>query len=412
MLTAEIIAIGSELLAPDRTDTNSLWLTEKLNQIGIEVKLKTIVGDDDARLEEAITDAVRRSRVVITTGGLGPTEDDITRKIAARALGRRLLLDEEVLEWIRARFASFGRSMPERNSRQAMIIDGSEILANPNGTAPGLFLEHEKTSVALLPGPPREMRPMFENFVLPKLALKAGNVRVVRRMLRVAGMGESALDELIAPIYQQYDNPSTTILFNNTEIEIHLTASGKNEKEVGALLDRLTGELEERLGDAIFSFRGETMEEIVGLKLSTGRYTLAVAESCTGGLIAQRLTDVPGSSKYFIEGVVAYSNDAKQRTLGVEPILLLEHGAVSAPVAEAMADGVRKRAGTDFGLSVTGIAGPDGGTEEKPVGLVYIALSGEVQTEHRKLQLPGDRHLIRWRASQAALDLLRRRLIL
>lgn len=411
MLTAEIIAIGSELLAPDRTDTNSLWLTEKLNSIGIEVKLKTIVGDDDARLEEAITDAVRRSRVVITTGGLGPTEDDITRKIAARALGRRLLLDEEVLEWIRARFASFGRPMPERNSRQAMIIDGAEILANPNGTAPGLFLEHEKTSVALLPGPPREMRPMFENLVLPKLALKAGNVRVVRRLLRVAGMGESALDELIAPIYQQYDNPSTTILFNNTEIEIHLTASGKTEKEVGALLDRLTEQLEERLGQSIFSFRGETMEEVVGLKLSVGRYTLAVAESCTGGLIAQRLTDVPGSSKYFVEGVVAYSNDAKQRTLGVEPILLLEHGAVSAPVAEAMAEGVRKRAGADFGLSVTGIAGPDGGSEEKPVGLVFIALSDEVQTEHRKLQIPGDRHLIRWRASQAALDLLRRRLI-
>jgi len=411
MLTAEIIAIGSELLASDRTDTNSLWLTEKLNQIGIEVKLKTIVGDDDARLEEAIKDSVRRSRVVITTGGLGPTEDDITRKVAARALGRRLLLDEEVLEWIRGRFASFGRPMPERNSRQAMVIDGAEVLDNPNGSAPGLYLEHEKTSVALLPGPPREMRPMFENFVLPKLSLKAGNLRVLRRVLRVAGMGESAIDELIAPIYSQYDNPSTTILFNNTEVEIHLTASGKTESSVLTLLDRLTEQLEERLGNAIFSFRGETMEEVVGLKLSLGRYTLAVAESCTGGLIAQRLTEVPGSSKYFLEGVIAYSNEAKKRTLGVEPILLLEHGAVSAPVAEAMAEGVRKRAGADFGLAITGIAGPDGGSEEKPVGLVYIALSDDVQTEHRKLVFPGDRHLIRWRASQAALDLLRRRLI-
>jgi nicotinamide-nucleotide amidase len=411
MLTAEIIAIGSELLAPDRSDTNSLWLTEKLNQIGIEVKLKTIVGDDDVRLEEAIKDAVRRSRVVITTGGLGPTEDDITRKVAARALGRRLLLDEEVLEWIRNRFQSFGRPMPERNSRQAMVVDGAEVLDNPNGTAPGLFLEHEKTSVILLPGPPREMRPMFENFVLPKLALKAGNLRVMRRVLRVAGMGESAVDELIAPVYAQYDNPSTTILFNQTEIEIQLTASGKTEREAESLLDRLTEQLEERLGKAVFSFRGETMEEVVGLKLAVGRYTLAVAESCTGGLIAQRLTDVPGSSKYFIEGVVAYSNDSKKRTLGVEPILLLEHGAVSAAVAEAMAEGVRKRARADFGLSVTGIAGPDGGSEEKPVGLVYIALSDDVQTEHRKLKIPGDRHLIRWRASQAALDLLRRRLI-
>ncbi len=410
-LTAEIIAIGSELLAPDRTDTNSLWLTEKLNRLGIEVKLKTIVGDDDARLEEAIKDAVRRSKVVITTGGLGPTEDDITRKIAARALGRRLLLDEAVLADIRLRFQNFGVAMPERNSRQAMVIEDAEVLPNPNGTAPGMFIEHQGTAIVLLPGPPREMRPMFENHVSPKLSGRVGSFRVMRRLLRVAGLGESAVDEKIAHIYTQYDNPQTTILFNQSEIEIHLTARGRTEAEADALLDRLSGEIEERLGNAVFSFAGETMEEVVGLKLSVGGYTVSVAESCTGGLIAQRLTDVPGSSKYFIEGVVAYANDAKTRDLDVEPILLLEHGAVSAPVAEAMAVGIRKRAGTDFGLSVTGIAGPGGGTEEKPVGLVYIALADEVKTEHRKLQLPGDRNLIRWRASQAALDLLRRRLI-
>ncbi len=410
-ITAEIIAIGSELLAPDRSDTNSLWLTEKLNSIGIEVKLKTIVGDDDSRLEEAIRDATRRSKVVITTGGLGPTEDDITRKVAARALGRRLLLDDALLEGIRRRFESFGLMMPERNSRQAMVIDGAAVLDNPNGTAPGLFIEYEGTSVALLPGPPREMQPMFEHHVRPRLAEKAGNVRVVRRVLRVAGIGESAVDEKIAPIYTRYTNPQTTILFNQSEIEIQLTARGRTEADAELLLDKLSGELEERLGHAIFAFRGEKMEEIVGLRLTIGGYTLAVAESCTGGLIAQRLTEVAGSSKYFIEGVVAYSNDAKTKTLGVEPILFLEHGAVSAAVAEAMAEGVRKRAATDFGLSVTGIAGPSGGTEEKPVGLVYIALASEVITEHRKFTLPGDRHLIRWRASQAALDLLRRRLI-
>ncbi len=394
-LTAEIIAIGSELLAPDRTDTNSLWLTEKLNRLGIEVKLKTIVGDDDARLEEAIKDA----------------EDDITRKITARALGRRLLLDEAVLAEIRQRFQSFGVAMPERNSRQAMVIEDAEVLPNPNGTAPGMFIDHQGTAIVLLPGPPREMRPMFENHVSSRLAGRAGSLRVVRRMLRVAGMGESAVDEKIAPIYTQYENPQTTILFNQSEIEIHLTARGRTETEADALLDRLSVQIEERLGNAVFSFAGETMEEVVGLKLSVGGYTVSVAESCTGGLIAQRLTEVPGSSKYFIEGVVAYANDAKTRTLGVEPMLLLEHGAVSAQVAEAMAEGIRKKAGTDFGLSVTGIAGPGGGTEEKPVGLVYIALADEVKTEHRKLQLPGDRHLIRWRASQAALDLLRRRLI-
>lgn len=410
-LTAEIIAIGSELLAPDRTDTNSLWLTEQLNRLGIEVKLKTIVGDDDARLEEAIKDATRRTKVVITTGGLGPTEDDITRKVTARALGRRLLLDEAVLAEIRQRFQSFGVAMPERNSRQAMVIEDAEVLPNPNGTAPGMFLDHNGTAIVLLPGPPREMKPMFENHVAGRLASRSNSLKVVRRMLRVAGMGESAVDEKIAPVYSQYENPQTTILFNQSEIEIHLTARGRTESDAEALLDRLSEQIEERLGNSIFSFAGETMEQVVGLRLTVGGYTLAVAESCTGGLVAQRLTEVPGSSKYFIEGVVAYSNEAKMRTLDVEPILLLEHGAVSGPVAEAMAEGIRKRAGTDFGLAITGVAGPGGGTEDKPVGLVYIALATEDRIEHRKLNLPGDRNLVRWRASQAALDLLRRRLM-
>src|ERR1700741_5290487 len=323
MLTAEIIAIGSELLAPDRTDTNSLWLTEQLNRLGIEVKLKTIVGDDDASLEETIKDAVRRSKVVITTGGLGPTEDDITRKITARALGRRLLLDEVVLAEIRQRFQSFGVTMPERNSRQAMVIEDAHVLPNPNGTAPGMFIDHQGTGIVLLPGPPRELKPMFENHVAAKLRGRAGSLRglcVLRRMLRVAGMGESAVDEKIAPVYSQYDNPVTTILFNKSEIEIHLTARGRTEKEANDLLDRLSAQIEERLGKAVFSFGGETMEQVVGLKLALGGYTLSVAESCTGGLLAQRITSVAGSSKYFIEGVVTYANDAKTRALGVEPI--------------------------------------------------------------------------------------------
>jgi nicotinamide-nucleotide amidase len=411
MLTAEIVAIGSELLTPFHSDTNSLWLTEKLNSVGIEVKLKTIVGDDDARLEETIRDALRRSRVVIATGGLGPTEDDITRKIAARALGRRLLLDERILEEIRAKFMRWGRKMPEINTRQAMIIEGAEVLDNPNGSAPGMYLEHEGRAVVLLPGPPREMRPMYETYVGPKLAAKAGDVRVVRRVLRVSGLGESAVDERIAPVYTQYTNPQTTILFNRSEVEVHLTAQGKTEQEAELLLDGLAGQIEERLGDAVFAFRGEQMEEVIGLRLAVNGFTLAVAESCTGGLIAQRLTEVPGSSTYFQEGVVTYSNDAKVRLLGVPADLIGEYGAVSAQVAEAMAEGVRERAETDFGLAVTGIAGPSGGTEDKPVGLVYIALSDDAHTEHRKLLLPGDRQLIRWRASQAALDLLRRRLI-
>ncbi|MER3428780.1 MAG: competence/damage-inducible protein A [Pyrinomonas sp.] len=410
-MTAEIIAIGSELLTPERVDTNSLWLTERLNRLGIEVKLKTVVGDDDARLEEAVRDALKRSRIIITTGGLGPTEDDITRKTVARALGRRLLLDDRVLQTIRERFIAMGRAMPEINARQAMIIEGAEALPNPHGTAPGLYLEHDGRAVVLLPGPPREMRPMFEDHVAPKLEAKAGGVRVVRRILRVVGMGESAVDERIAPVYTQYKNPTTTILFNRAEVEIHLTARAASEQEAELLLDGLAGQIEERLGDAIFAFRGETMEEVVGLRLAVGGYTVAVAESCTGGLIAQRLTEVPGSSAYFLEGVVAYSNEAKRRTLGVPQELIERHGAVSAPVAEAMAEGVRRLTEADFGLAVTGIAGPTGGTAEKPVGLVFIALADDAHVEHKRLLLPGDRHLIRWRASQAALDLLRRRLI-
>jgi nicotinamide-nucleotide amidase len=411
MFTAEIIAVGSELLTPFRMDTNSLWLTDRLNSVGVEVKLKTIVGDDDARLEETIRDALKRSGVVVLTGGLGPTEDDITRKIAARALGRRLSLDERVLEEIRAKFLRWGRKMPEINARQAMVMEGAEVLPNPNGSAPGMYLEHDSRVVALLPGPPREMKPMFDTHVLPKLASRAGGVRVARRVLRVAGLGESAVDERIAPVYTQYKNPQTTILFTNTDIEIHLTAQGKTEQEAELLLDGLSGQIEERLGDAVFAFRGETMEEVVGLRLAVGGFNLAVAESCTGGLIAHRLTEVPGSSNYFMEGVVTYSNEAKTRLLGVPEEMLERRGAVSAEVAEAMAEGVKRRASTDFGLAVTGVAGPGGGTQEKPVGLVYVSLADDAHTEHRRLMLPGDRHLIRWRASQAALDLLRRRLI-
>jgi len=412
MLSAEIIAIGSELLTSNRTDTNSLWLTDKLNRIGIDVKLKTIVGDDDARLEETIKDAVKRSRVVITTGGLGPTEDDITRKVVARALGKRLSLDEKVLEEIRERFRSFGiANMPERNSRQAMVIAGAEVLSNPNGSAPGLYLEHDGCAIALMPGPPREMKPMFENHVQARLEKLAGDVRFATRVLRVAGLGESAVDEKIAPIYTKYENPQTTILFNSSEIEIHLRAHGRTEADAEILLDDLSLKIEKELGNAAFSFRGETMEEVVGRRLAMTEFTLAVAESCTGGLIAQRLTSVPGSSKYFIEALVTYSNESKTRLLGVDKKIIREFGAVSQQVARDMARGVRHRAKTDFGLAVTGIAGPDGGTEEKPVGLVFIALADDAHTEHKRLMIPGDRELVRWRASQAALDMLRRRLI-
>jgi nicotinamide-nucleotide amidase len=255
------------------------------------------------------------------------------------------------------------------------------------------------------------MKPMFENHVLPRMSKLGGDTRFATRLLRVTGMGESAVDEKISPIYTRYENPQTTILFNSTEIEIHLRAHGRTEADADALLDDLSLKIETALGNSVFSFGGETMEEVIGRRLSMTEFTLAVAESCTGGLIAQRLTSVPGSSKYFLEGVVTYSNESKTRLLGVDKKVIKEFGAVSQQVARDMARGVRHKAKTDFGLAVTGIAGPSGGSEDKPIGLVYIALADDAHTEHKRLVIPGDRELIRWRASQAALDMLRRRLI-
>ena len=411
MLSAEIIAIGSELLTPEKTDTNSLWLTEKLNEIGVEVKLKTIVGDDEMRLEETIRDAVKRSEIVITTGGLGPTEDDITRQISARAIGRTLVYHTELETDLRERFKKWGREMPDINKRQAFVVEGAEILPNPNGSAVGMAVETDGKFFIVLPGPPRELKPMFENFVLPKLKKAAGEIFVKRRILRVAGMGESAVDEVIAPIYKTYENVQTSILFNKTEIELQLMARSDSESKAEKILDELAEKIKEKLGLAVFAMNGELMEEIIGKMLSESNKTLSVAESCTGGLIGERLTDVAGSSKYFIEGAICYANEAKIRTLNVAPEIIEKNGAVSSEVVEAMAKGMREKSNTDYAVSVTGIAGPSGGSDEKPVGTVFIGYADETQTKSFKIILPGDRFLIRWRASQAALEYLRRQIL-
>ncbi len=410
MLSAEIIAIGSELLTPSKSDTNSLWLTEKLNEIGIEVKLKTIVGDDEARLEETIKDALKRSDIVISTGGLGPTEDDITRKISARAIGRELIFKEELVNDLIERFRRWSREMPEINKRQAYVIEGAKVLPNPNGSAVGMMVKIEDKFFVILPGPPRELKPMFENHVLPKIREKAGEICVKRKVLRVTGMGESAADELIAPIYTKYKNPQTSTLFNKSELEIHLTAQCRTEAEADSLNEELAAKIVEKLGIAVFSTNGEKMEEVVGKLLTEQHKTVAVAESCTGGLIGERLTDVAGSSAYFIEGAITYSNESKIKTLNVSPELIEKYGAVSAEVCEAMAKGMREKADTDYAISITGIAGPGGGTEEKPVGTVYVGFADENEVKSIKITLPGDRFLIRWRSSQFALNLLRRKL--
>jgi nicotinamide-nucleotide amidase len=410
MLNAEIIAIGSEMLTPFRLDTNSLWLTERLNAMGVEVKLKTVVGDDEARLEETVRDAMKRSEIIIATGGLGPTEDDITRKIFARVLKRQLILVDAILEKLRARFARRNMPMPEINARQALVIHGAQTLENNNGTAPGMLIAEGKCTVVLLPGPPREMKPIFDALVAPILKQRAGDMLILRRTLSIFGLGESAVDELAAPIYTKYQNPSTTILFKDGQIELHLTAQARDESGTVKLLDDLAGRLDEVLGEYIFSRSNETLEEVVGRSLKVRGYTLATAESCTGGLLAGRITDVPGSSEYFLEGVVSYSNEAKINLLGVPKKLIETHGAVSEQVAGAMAVGIRKRAGSTFGIGVTGVAGPGGGSPEKPVGLVYIALADDAQTTTRKFIFPGDRQFIRTLSVNAALDLVRRRI--
>jgi len=388
-----------------------LWLTERLNSMGIDVKLKTVVGDDEARLEETIRDAMKRSEIVIATGGLGPTEDDITRKIFARVLKRQLILNDEILEKLKARFAKREMPMPEINARQALVMNGADILPNPNGTAPGMKVQEGKCTVVMLPGPPREMKPMFDASVAPVLKQRVGDVLILRRKLSIFGLTESRTDELAAPIYTKYKNPSTTILFKDGQIELHLTAQVKSEAEGNRLLDELAGQLDEALGDYVYSRReNETLEQVVGDLLRWRGYSLATAESCTGGLLAGRITEVPGSSEYFLEGVVTYSNEAKTRMIGVPAAMIEEHGAVSEPVACAMAEGVRKLAGSTFGIGITGIAGPGGGSEEKPVGLVHIALAEDGNVTPRKLIFPGDRQFIRTLAANSAMDMVRRRI--
>lgn len=411
MRSAEIIAIGSELLSPTKTDTNSLWLTEQLNELGIEVMLKTVVGDDPARLEEAVRDALKRADVVITTGGLGPTEDDVTRQVVAQSVGKELVHRPEIEETLRERFRSFGREMPDINKKQAYIVDGAVAMPNGNGTAPGMFIEAGGCSLIVLPGPPRELKPMFAQSVAPRLSEMGGGVVMRKRVLKVSGMGESAIDEAIAPIYSKFDDIVTGILFNRSEVEIHLTAKARDAESADCRNSELTDLICEKLGIAVFSTRGEEMEAVVGRLLGERKETLAVAESCTGGLIGARITEVPGSSDYFIEGCVTYANESKMKRLGVPAGSIESHGAVSAEVAEAMATGMRESAGTDYALAVTGIAGPGGGSDEKPVGTVFIGYSDSSSTRSIKIQLPGDRYLIRWRASQAALDLLRREIL-
>ena len=406
-MKAEIIAVGSELLTPDHMDTNSLFLTEELNKLGIEVLRKTIVGDNRELLAEAFRDALDRVPVVVASGGLGPTEDDLTRETVADLLNRKLRCNDGVVRAIEARFRSFKRDMPAVNLRQAMVPEGAEVLENPRGTAPGLWLEEDGRMIALLPGPPRELKPLFLEQVLPRLQRRVTGVRMYKRELRVTGLGESHVEERIRASYTRYNHVNTTILATPGEIQIHLRLWTDNAIEAESTLNEMIRSFELALGDRIFSHSATPLEQVVAEILTSNHATVAAAESCTGGLFAERLTRIPGSSNYFLGGVVCYRNELKTAWAGVPSEVIAAKGAVSSEVAAALAHGIRRHVGTTLGVGITGIAGPGGGSEEKPVGTVHIALAFSDGVKERLVHLPGDREAIRFYASQIALDMVR-----
>ena len=410
-MKTEIIAVGSELLTPDFQDTNSLFLTAGLNGIGIQVSFKTVVGDDERNLARALRTALGRSRLVLCMGGLGPTEDDRTRETLAKVLDRKLVFRKEIEARIFERFRRRGLSMSASNLKQCYVLEGADILENPFGTAPGLWLETRGRRIVLLPGPPREIRPMFEACVLPRLA-PLGRGVTARRVIRMTGLGESAMESLLKPVYATVPRDVTvTTLASPGDLSIHLSARPAGTAEAAeARLDGLVRTIEGVLGRYIYSLDGSSLETVVGALLKEKGLTIACAESCTGGLIGHRLTGIPGSSAYFLESAVVYSDGAKTKRLGVAAALIERHGAVSSVTARAMALGIRRTSGADLGLAVTGIAGPDGGTARKPVGLVYFALARAGGVAVTRSIFFGGRAYVKQQASQRALDLVRKSL--
>jgi nicotinamide-nucleotide amidase len=413
---AEIIAVGSEMLTPAKTDTNSLFITGVLNEIGIDVASKAVVGDriDDVMVE--VQQAIERVDLVVVTGGLGPTDDDVTRDAVARVLNRPLAEDPAIVERIRERFQRRNLQMPEINRRQAMVPVGGVAIDNPNGSAPGLWIDHGPKVVLLLPGPPRELQPMLRGIVESRLAARTSGTRLYRRAIGVTGRSESHVDEALAPSYAKWLTwplpVSATILAAMGQIELHLSVIAPNTEQATETLDRAVADVLAAVGDYVYSVHGEPMELVLGALLSRKQLRIAAAESCTGGLLTSRLTDIPGSSAYVERAVIVYSNASKTELLGVPSSIIEHHGAVSEPVAEAMARGIRTRANVDLGVGITGIAGPDGGTEAKPVGTVAIAVAGPGPDDLRvrTFHFVGGRSMIKFQAAQAAMDMVRRTL--
>ncbi|MDE1177761.1 MAG: competence/damage-inducible protein A [Edaphobacter sp.] len=413
-MIAEIIAAGSEMLTPHRQDTNSLYLTAQLNELGVQVAFKTIVGDNLGHLTGAARNAIARADIIIFSGGLGPTEDDLTREAAASALGVELRRDNTILTDLHKRFAARQMAMPPNNAKQADVLDGATVLPNPNGSAPGQIFDTTvdgfRKIVILLPGPPGELKPLFLQLVKPVLAATLPPRHIARRMLRMALIPESQVDARTAPIYKRHEDIETTILAGHGEIQLHFIAAKSTAIEAQARVDELAGLIEAEMEEAIFSSQGESLEEVVLLMLGLRHLTLAAAESCTGGLLASRLTAVPGSSRYFLGGAVVYSDQLKTTFTDVPAELVATEGPVSEAVCRALAEGIRRRTGASIGIGITGIAGPTPGTgpdAEKPIGLVYVGLADGRETRVKELHLTGDRDRVRWWASQHALELIR-----
>ena len=413
---AAILAVGSELLTPSRVDTNSLFITEQLNQIGIDVVCKSQVGDDRTELAAALRFALNRADLVVCSGGLGPTDDDVTREVVAEVLARPMAEDERITSRIRARFESRRMVMPEINRRQAMVPEGARVIDNANGTAPGLWVEIGSQIVLLLPGPPRELKTMLPPVIGEWLAPRAQGSSLVRRVIKITGRTESHTEEAVQPLYREWAQAEVpieaTILASLGQIELHLSARAASGERAAAAAAAAAEDVAAVLGLDVYSTEGHPLEQVVGSLLVARELRIACAESCTGGLLTSRLTDVPGSSRYVDRGVVAYANEAKIALLGVAAALIDEHGAVSERVAQAMAHGIRASARVDIGVGVTGIAGPGGGTPEKPVGTVAVAAVGPgTAIRSRIFRFVGDRELVKFQASQAALDMVRRMLL-
>jgi nicotinamide-nucleotide amidase len=410
-VNAEIIAVGSELLTPQRIDTNSLFLTEKLNQIGFEVVRKTIVGDDRPRLADELRQARDSSELVITSGGIGPTLDDLTRDAASDAVGRKLVYVPAVVEAIEERFRRFNRKMAEINKRQGYVLEGCEILPNPNGTAPGQYFQDEKGILIILPGPPRELKPMFEQHCVPRLLQLDSPDKYYTATLRVALMPESEVDERIGPIYSAEPRVATTILASPGDIQVHLRAKAATLEQARDIAEALALKVEAELGKTVYSQAHEGLVDVVARLFRERQLTIATAESCTGGLLAEMLTSRAGSSEYFRGGFVSYSEQAKIETLGVPAETIRDHGVYSAETAAQMALAARRKLGTSLGFGITGVAGPDEGTEETPVGTVFLALADQTGATVTKRNLGGDRERIRGMAALVALEMLRHRIL-